>query len=89
MAHKRQIKNNNTQTQRKTSVTFTHHSTLIRKVTNIFKLTGLSIAYRAINTSFNRLKNTKETQDVFQKSGIYKLACRTCNSAYTGQTVKV
>jgi hypothetical protein len=42
MAHKRQIRSNNTKTQRKTSVTFTYHSTLIRKVTNIFKLTGLS-----------------------------------------------
>jgi len=89
MAHKRQIRSNNTQTQRKTSVTFTYHSTLIRKVTNIFKLTGLSIVYRAINTLFNRLKNTKETQDEVQKSGIYKLTRRTCNSAYTGQTGKV
>ena len=72
MAHKRQIRINNTQTQRKTSVTFTYHRTLIRKVTNIFKLTGLSMAYQATNTLFNRLNNTKETQDEFQKSGIYK-----------------
>jgi hypothetical protein len=34
---------------------------LNRKVTNIFKHTALSIAYRATNTLFNRLKNTKET----------------------------
>ena len=53
---------------------------------NIFSHTELNIAYRAINTLFNRLQNTQETQAKFQKSRIYKLACRTCNSAYVGQT---
>ena len=89
VAHKRQIRSNNTQTQRKTCVTFTYHSPLNRKVTNIFKCTGMNKAYWTTNTLFNRLKNTKETHDKSQKSGVYKLMCSTCNSAYTGQTGKV
>ena len=41
----RQNKHKNTKTKNKTWVTFTYHSPLIRKVTNLFKHTDLSVAY--------------------------------------------
>jgi hypothetical protein len=67
MAHKIQNRHRNRQTQRKTWVTFMYQSPLIRIVTNLFKHTDLNIAYRATNTLCDRLRNTQETQDKFQK----------------------
>jgi hypothetical protein len=36
-------------------VTFTHHSPLIKKVTNLFKHSNLRIALQATNTTFQQL----------------------------------
>jgi hypothetical protein len=67
--------------------TFTYHSPKIRKVNNLFKHTNTKIAYRTSNTIAQRTRtaNTTPTHD-FEKSGIYKLECRTCHKAYVGQT---
>ena len=74
-----------TQTQRKKWTTFTYFSSLIHKVTNLFKSTDLNIAFRAYNTIYNqscdRIPLNKPNC-----SGIYKLQCRTCNKSYIGQT---
>jgi hypothetical protein len=67
--------------------TFTYHSPKIRKVTSLFKHTNTKIAYRTSNTIAQRTRtaNSKPTHD-FEKSGIYKLECRTCHKVYVGQT---
>jgi hypothetical protein len=51
------IDNTFTNTQRKTWVTFTYHSPLIRKITNLFKHTNLNIAFRTGNTIYNWLQD--------------------------------
>jgi hypothetical protein len=79
--------NNKTATAHKKWVTFEYHSPLIRKVTNIFKNTNLSIAYRASNTIQKLLQiHQHNQQDTFTSSGIYSLQCNTCNKQYVGQT---
>lgn len=61
-----------TTTAHKKWVTFEYHSPLIRKVTNIFKNTNLSIAYRASNTIQKLLRTHQHNQqDIFTSSGIY------------------
>ena len=64
-------------------VTFTYHSPLIRKVTNLSKQTNLNIALRATNTTHQQL--TEKPTNI-NPSGIYKLKCKTCNNAYIGQS---
>jgi hypothetical protein len=64
-------------------VFFTYHSPLVRKVTNLFKLSNLRIALRATYTTYQHLTE-KPTQS--NPSGIYKLKCNTCNNAYIGQS---
>jgi hypothetical protein len=63
--------------------TFTYHSPLIRKVTNLFKHSNLRIALRTTNTTFQQLI---EKPGLNNPSGIYKLKCNTCNRAYIGQS---
>jgi K+ transporter len=50
------------QTQRKTWINFTYHSTLIDKVTNLFKRTNINIAFRASNTIYNQ-QHDRTTQN--------------------------
>ena len=78
-----------TTTAHKKWVTFEYHSPLIRKVTNIFKNTNLSIAYRASNTIQKLLRTHQHNQqDTFTSSGIYSLQCNTCNKQYVGRQVE-
>jgi glycine cleavage system regulatory protein len=76
-------KHDTTATQQQKWVTFTYHSPLIRKITNLFKQTNLNIALRATNTIHQQLTE-KSTQK--NPRGIYKLKCNTCNNAYIGQS---
>jgi hypothetical protein len=74
-----------TMQQNRKWVTFTFHSPLIRKVTNLFKQTNLNITLCANNTTYQQL-NEKLTN--ISPSGIYKLKCKICNNAYTGQSAR-
>jgi site-specific DNA-adenine methylase len=70
-------------TQRCKWVTFTYHSPLIRRITNLFKQTNVKIAFCATNT-IQQLNTAKHTHN--DPSGIYKLKCNTCNKVYVGQS---
>jgi len=63
--------------------TFTYHSPLIRKVTNLFKNTDIRIAFRTTNTIEQQL--TQKTSDK-NPSGIYEIKCDTCKKKYVGQS---
>ena len=67
---------------------FTYHSPKVRMITNLFKHTEITIAYKSTNT-IQQLTKTK-THDTRQKdqdkSGVYQLTCTTCNKSYVGQT---
>ena len=58
------------------------HCPIIRKITNLFKQTDIKIAFRNTNTirQIIRPKLQDNTQD-HDKSGIYKLICKTCNKS--------
>jgi hypothetical protein len=85
MQHK--IQTNSTKDENKKWATFTYHSSKIRKITNLFKHTNINIAFKSTNTILHLTepKMHDTTQD-YNKSGIYKLTCKTCNKAYIGQT---
>jgi len=62
-------------------------SPIIRKVTNLFKQTGIKIAFRGTNTLARLVKTTNTTRTPpHNKPGIYQLKCNTCNLSYIGQT---
>jgi hypothetical protein len=50
-------------------------------ITNLFKQTGLKIAFRAAN----KLQQLTQKQACKNPSGIYKLKCNTCDLVYVGQ----
>jgi hypothetical protein len=62
---------------------FTHHSAKVRTITNLFTDTDIKIAYKTTNTIQQRTKtrNFDTTHDL-NKSGVYKMTCKTCNKAY-------
>jgi hypothetical protein len=64
-------------------VTFTYHSPVIRRVTNLFNNTEILIAFKATNTIYQQL--AEETQNR-NPSGIYEVKCKTCNKKYVGQS---
>jgi len=67
--------------------TFTNYSPKIKKLTNLFKYTDIKTAFKNKNTipQLTRPKKTNNTQ-IYNKSGIYKLTCKTCKQASIGQT---
>jgi len=71
--------------QTKKWATFSYHSPLIRKITNLFKHTNLNIALRATNTIHQQLTD-KIVKTTTNSSGIYVLKCNTCNNSYVGQS---
>ena len=56
-------------------------------ITNLFKQTDLKIAFKSTNNlqQLTKHKSQDNTQE-HDKSGIYKMTCKTCNKAYIGQT---
>jgi hypothetical protein len=73
----------------KTRITFTYFSPHIRSITNLFKRANVQIVYKTTN-SLQQLMQHKEQQqpqiDKYNKSGVYRLICNTCNLTYIGQT---
>jgi hypothetical protein len=67
--------------------TFTYHNPNVRKITNLFKQTDIKIAFKSTNTTQQQTRPTNhETTPDHNKSGVYKLLCKTCNKTYVGQT---
>ena len=60
---------------------FTYFSSLVRKISNLFRQTDLKIAFYATNTIQQQL-TAKQTHD--DPSGIYELKCKTRNKVYEG-----
>jgi K+ transporter len=77
--------NTSAQTQTKPLITFTYHSPLIHKVTNLFKCTNLNIAFRTRNTIYSQLHD-RTPQNKTSSIGIYRLQYETYNKSYVGQT---
>jgi hypothetical protein len=68
----------------RTWVTFTYFSSLVYKVTNLFRNACVNIAFKTTNTVLHQLQPRK-TIDASKTSGIYRLLCNTCNRSYVGQ----
>ena len=92
---KQQIQRNTTRqkSDRKENVnntkwaTFTYYSHKVRKITNLFKQTDIKIAFKNNNTISQILRpQTTNNTTIYNKSGIYKLTCKTCQHVYMGQT---
>jgi hypothetical protein len=74
-----------TTTQAKKWATFSYHSPLLRKITNLFKHSNLNISLLATNTIYQQLTD-KITKISTNSSGTYRLQCKTCNNSYVGQS---
>jgi hypothetical protein len=64
-------------------VTFTFHGPSIHKITNLFRKTGLKIAFHPTNTIFQQLTQKPKNNNPCR---IYQLKCNTCSRAYVGQS---
>jgi len=71
--------------QTKKWVTFTYHSPLKWKITNLFKHSNLNIALCATNTIHQQLTD-KITKTGTNSSGICKFKCSPCNNSYIGKS---
>jgi hypothetical protein len=85
-----QHKTGYTQTKKKDKkvwTTFTYHSPKIQKITNLFKSTNIGIAFK-ITTTLQQLINplTSNQTSEYEKTGIYKIICNTCQKSYVGKT---
>ena len=59
----------------------------IRKITNLFRLTKVKIAFKYNNKISQLMKpNTDNNTPCYNRSGIYILTCNTCKLACVGQT---
>jgi len=83
--HKTHIRT--TKDENKKWATFTYHSPKVRKLTNLFKHTNINTAFKSTNTIQQSIKpkNPQKIPD-YNRSGVYKPTCKTCNMSYIGQT---
>jgi len=66
---------------------FTYQSPKVRKLTNLFKHTNINIAFQSTNTIQQSIKpKNPEKIPYYNRNGVYKLTCKTCNMSYIGQT---
>jgi len=65
-------------------ITFTFHGPLVHKITNLFRKTGLKIAFRPTNTIFQQPTQKPKNNP----SRMYQLKCNSCSKAYVGQSVR-
>jgi len=66
--------------------TFTFHSPKNRKITNLLKNTNIGIAFKTTTTLHHLITPITPTRlQEHEKSGIYKITCKTCHNAYVGQ----
>ena len=87
--HQIQSKVNHIHNEKKHKIwtTFTYHSPKIRRITNLLKNTNVGIAFKATATLQQFLIPTTQIQTLpHEKSGIYKIICKTCHKSYVGQT---
>jgi len=84
--HKAHIRT--TKDENKKWATFTYHSPKVRKLTNLFQHTNIKIAFKSTNTIQQSIKPKNHPQNIpdYNRSGVYKLTCKTCNISYIGQT---
>ena len=81
------VHTNNEQQTTKIWATFTYHSPLIRKITNVFKHTNTWVAFKTINILQQLTKPiTNQNTLEHERSRIYKLTCNPCKLTYIGQT---
>jgi hypothetical protein len=64
-------------------VTFMFHGPSVHKIINLFRKTGLKVAFRPTNTIFQQLTQKPKNNN---PSGIYQLKCSSCSRAYVGQS---
>jgi hypothetical protein len=73
--------------ENETWTTFTYHSPKIRAATNLFRNTNIKIAFKTADTTQRIIRpRRKNPTSEYDKSGIYKITCKTCSKAYVGQT---
>jgi hypothetical protein len=86
--HKKLIQNTTTLTQNKNSryIKLPFHPQLTKGLNKIFKSVDTKISFSSNNKLKHLLGNTKDKIDASNKSGIYKINCSSCDSAYIGQT---
>jgi hypothetical protein len=71
----------------KTTKEFGPHLPTIRRVTNLFKNTKTGMAFKATATLQQLIRpTTQNPKSDYEKSGIYKITCKTCHKSYVGQT---
>jgi hypothetical protein len=59
----------------------------VKKITNLFKQTENRIAFKNNNTISQILRpKTSNNTPIYNKGGVYKLTCKTCQHVYVGQT---
>jgi hypothetical protein len=70
--------------------TFNYHSPQISKVTNLFRNTKMGRAFKATATLQQLIRPIAQNpKPDYEKSGIYKITCKTCNKSYVGQTSRI
>ena len=73
---------------RKRWAKFTYVGRETRFITKLFKKSDIGIAYTTRDNLRHLLHNNQmnTAQNIYNKSGVYKLTCTECNKQYVGQT---
>jgi len=79
---------NRNKDNKRTWATLTYHSPQIRKVTDLFRNTKIGIAFKATAPLQQLIRPiTLNLKSDYEKSGIYKITCKTCHKSYVGKLI--
>ena len=70
----------------KTYRKFTQNTWIPNSIKRILKNNSITPAYSTNNKIINKLSNTRKTESILQKSGVYSIKCTDCDSIYVGET---
>ena len=62
------------------------HPNITNSIKNVFRQHGMAVAHKSGNTLRNMLCNLKDRIPSDDRSGIYQIPCKDCQSVYIGQT---
>lgn len=67
-----------------------YHGSMSKNISSILlkKIPNLKISFKVHKTIKSIFSKTKDTTELLQKSGIYKLHCNDCNATYVGRTTR-
>lgn len=82
------VSNNNMNILQKKYFCLSYVGNVSNRISNIFKSSEINIVFKTLNSLAKKIVNNKDSQNVLDLCGVYRLKCSDCNAVYVGRTFR-